>query len=189
MYKAIIFDFFDVIRTDAYKAWLDLHGLKREGVFKDVVEEMDHGHIKLEQFLQRLSDITGQTPEEIFKEMEDGALLDHEVLRIAEMLRINYKVALLSNAPSDFLRSLLREHDLEKYFDEIVISSEVGLIKPNAEIFQLILTRLDVAPHEAIFIDDNENNTKGAEAVGIKSVLFTDSANLMNSLKELHIQQ
>jgi len=126
MYKAIIFDFFDVMRTDAYKAWLDLHGLKREGIFKDIVEEMDHGHIKLEQFLQRLSDITGQTPEEIFNEMEEGATLDHEVLKIAEKLRVNYKIALLSNAPSDFLRSLLREHNLEKYFDEIVIQAKLA---------------------------------------------------------------
>jgi putative hydrolase of the HAD superfamily len=188
MYKAVIFDFFDVIRTDAYRAWLDLHGYKREGRFQEVVEQMDHGHIKLEEFLQKLSIITGQSAQEIFAEMEDGAVVDHEVLEVAERLRRHYKVGLLSNAPSDFIRSLLKEHDLEKYFDEIVISSEVGMIKPSVEIFQLMLARLKVEPNQAIFIDDNQKNINGAEIAGIQGVLYTNAPNLNKDLEKLNIK-
>ncbi len=188
MYKAVIFDFFDVIHTDGYRSWLDLHGFKREGNFKQIVEQMDHGIISLDEFLQKLGDITNQSPKEVLEEMEGGVIIDYKVIEIVENLRANYKVGLLSNASSDFIRTLLKEHDLEKYFDEIVISSEVGLIKPNAEIFNLILYRLNIKVDEAIFIDDNEINVHGCEAVGIKGVLYTNVANLNTELSALGIK-
>ncbi len=187
MYKAIIFDFFDVIRTDAYKTWLNLHNYRLEGDFLEVVQRMDRGEILLDAFLSRLSEITGQPPEDIFDEMERGAAVDQQVLDIISRLRSRYKVGLLSNAPSSFLRSLLADHDLEKHFDTIIISSEVGMIKPHPEIFQHILDEMGVKPHEAVFIDDNPKNVAGGEAVGIQGVVYTDPASLRAQLSVLEI--
>lgn len=188
MYKAVIFDFFDVIRTDVYKAWLNKHGYKREGFFHEVADRLDHGTINVQQFLQELSDRTGQSTEEIFEEMEENAVVDQAVVELAMQLKKNYKIGLLSNAPSDFIRALMRDHDLEKHFDEIVISSEVGMAKPAPAIFELTLERMNVKPSEAIFIDDNKTNTDAAETIGIKGVVYTDVINLKSDLKELDIE-
>ena len=185
MYKAVIFDFFDVVRTDAFKAWLNLHHYKLEGPLLDAVKQQDHGLIEPKEFLNLLSEITGQPADDIFEEMERGASVDREVVALAEQLHATYKIGLLSNSPSGFLRGLLQTHGLESYFDEIVISSEVGLIKPDPAIFQHMLERLQVAPNEAVFIDDNPANVAGAEAVGITGITYTDVTSLREALTRL----
>lgn len=187
MYKAIIFDFFDVIRTDAYKSWLKLHDYKLEGAFLETVQRQDRGEIGVDEFLAILSKLTGQVAEEIFKEMEAGASINYDVLSVIERLRGRYKVGLLSNAPSEFLRKILQDNDLERYFDEITISSEVGLIKPEAEVFEHILAKMDVPASEAIFIDDNPKHVTGSQAVGITGILFTDVSQLLADLSRLGI--
>lgn len=173
MYKSIIFDFFDVIRTDAYKTWLNKHGFPLAGEFLRAVQLMDRGDIESDAFLEILREITGQPVGVILREMETGAKIDYAVLAIIEKLRERYSIGLLSNASSSFLRGLLKDHDLEKYFDEIVISSEVGLIKPSPEAFHHILSKLRVEPDEALFIDDNIHNVQGAQQVGIAAIHFT----------------
>jgi putative hydrolase of the HAD superfamily len=183
MYKAIIFDFFDVIRTDAYKSWLNLHSYKSEGKFLEAVQRQDRGEILTAEFLAILSELTGQDPDEIFDEMQRGAKIDYDVLALAERLREEYKIGLLSNAANGFLRDMLQEHDLEKYFDEIVISGEVGLLKPEPDIFHHILTRMELQPGEVIFIDDSPTNVNGAQAVGIEAILY--DANVEKLQKDL----
>ncbi len=188
MYTAIIFDFFDVIRTDAYKSWLALHDYKLEGEFLSAVQKQDRGEIDVDEFLAILSELTGQKAQEILAEMEAGTTINYEVLDLAETLRKHYKIGLLSNAPKGFLRSLLQEHGLEKYFDEIVISSEVGLIKPDAEMFHHILQKMGAQPANVVFIDDSPKNINGAAAVGITGVLFTDIKQLKTDLGVLGLR-
>ena len=187
MYSVIIFDFFDVIRTDAYRVWLDLHNYRLDGIFLESVQRMDRGDISLTEFLDILGGISGQTRKQVQTDMDNGAKLDYEVLDIIQKLGNSFKIGLLSNAPSDFLRNLLGQYDLEKYFDVIVISSEVGLIKPHPEIFTHILEKMEVTADKAIFIDDNQRNIIGAENVGIKSILYKDHKQLLNELEQLNI--
>lgn len=187
MYKAIIFDFFDVIRTDSYKNWLNLHNYKSEGEFLEAIQRQDRGEIDVDGLLAILSELTGQTADEIFEEMQNGAVINYDVLALAEQLRLTYKIGLLSNAPNGFLRDMMREHDLEKYFDEIVISGEVGLIKPEPDMFHHILTKMELHPHEAIFIDDSPKNVDGSRAVGIEGILFTDAPSLKKDLERLGV--
>lgn len=56
-------------------------------------------------------------------------------------------------------------------FDSVILSNEVGLLKPDPGIYKLSLQQLKVAPHNALFIDDVDPNIAGAEAVGIKGLL------------------
>ena len=158
-----------------------------EGRFLEVVERMDRGEINLDVFLGVLANISGQTTDDILEEMEDGAQVDYKVLEIIEKLHSHYKIGLLSNAPSNFLRTLLNEHDLEKHFDEIVISSEVGLIKPSPEMFNYILSKMELKSQEVVFIDDNPSNVDGAQKVGINGILYTGVVNLKENLTKLSI--
>lgn len=185
MIKAVIFDFFDVFRTDAYKSWLAANDIQHEGEYFEASRQQDMGEITVEQFLQKLSRLQGRTV--TLEELETNAKLDSEVIEIAEEVKKDYRIALLSNAPSAFIRGLFAEHNLERLFHEIVISSEVGMVKPNADIFELTLQKLRVLPSESIFIDDNEGHVQSAQKVGIRGVQFTSAAQLKKDLLAMGI--
>jgi FMN phosphatase YigB (HAD superfamily) len=70
-------------------------------------------------------------------------------------------------------------------FDTAVISGEVGLHKPQPEIYLLACERLEVDPTAAIFVDDLRENCAGAEGVGMTAVLHRDSATTIGRLEEL----
>ena len=183
MYKAIIFDFFGVIRGEAYETWLDARGLKREGVYLDAVRSMDRGTISVDDFLQILSDEVGDDPQVILKEINRSAVVNESVVTLIKSLRSRYKLGLLSNASRGILQPLLDDHDLGGLFDEIVVSSDVGFIKPSPQIFTVMLERLRVNAEESLFVDDNAANVRGAENVGIQGIVFSGVVALRHDLK------
>ena len=85
------------------------------------------------------------------------------------------------------MRSNLRAQDLEKYFDEVVISGEVGYVKPDPRIFELTLQRMNIAASEAIFVDDLQYYADGAKKVGITVVRFVNADQLRADLKSLAV--
>jgi HAD superfamily hydrolase (TIGR01509 family) len=182
MIKAVIFDFFDVIYSDPYNAWLKNHGYIREGGFLEASKKMDLGQIELNTFFDLLSALSFQSTRSIRNEYKKVGEINHNALKIVTDLKEHYKIGLLSNATSGFIRRILKNNSLNKYFDEIVISSEVGYIKPSKEIFDIILKRLAVSPSEALFIDDNKRYIDGAENIGIKSFQYTSASQLSKDL-------
>ncbi|HUC19945.1 MAG TPA: HAD-IA family hydrolase, partial [Candidatus Polarisedimenticolaceae bacterium] len=96
-------------------------------------------------------------------------------------------IGMLSNIGTTFLQQFLDSNDLRDLFDVVVTSQEVGVMKPQPEIFHLTLDRLGVKPDEAVFIDDREDNVRGGEAVGIHSILYKNTAQLERELKKLDL--
>lgn len=119
----------------------------------------------------------GLSPEEfpaVPAEFWGGDTLDQDLVDYLRALRPRYKTALLSNAWDD-LRQVLEEHwKITDAFDEVFISAEVGLLKPDPRIYRLALERLGVAPQEAVFVDDFPENVAGARAVGMHAIQFRD---------------
>jgi epoxide hydrolase-like predicted phosphatase len=70
-------------------------------------------------------------------------------------------------------------------FDETVISGDVGLHKPQPEIYTLACERLGVEPADCVFVDDLRENVTGAEAVGMIAILHRDSAETVGQLEKL----
>ena len=186
MIKAILFDFFDVFRSDAYKAWLATNKIPHEGNYFDASYQQDIGTITNEQFFERLSELQGRPITR--DELDADAWVDEAMIALAEQLRDKYKTALISNAPSARIRELLRQHDLERLFDEIIVSSEVSMVKPSKEIFHLTLKRLGVKKSEAVFIDDNKGHTDAARALGIRSIQFISAAQARQALADLGVR-
>ena len=84
----------------------------------------------------------------------------------------SYKMAVVSDAwPS--LRDVFIEADYMKYFDSMVISSEIGVCKPNSMMYQQALTDLNLKADQVIFVDDRPKNCMGASKLGIKSYLLS----------------
>ena len=76
---------------------------------------------------------------------------------------------------------------LFELFDGIVVSGEEKMVKPNPEIYNLLLSRYHLNASESIFIDDRQGNVDGANQVGIKGVLFKSSNELKEQLSQLTI--
>ena len=67
-------------------------------------------------------------------------------------------------------------------FRDLVVSGDEKLVKPDSAIYRLALARFGLEPEEAVFIDDNAANVAGAQALGIRSVLFTEEADARREL-------
>jgi len=86
-----------------------------------------------------------------------------------------YRLFLLSNI-STYFADRADEIPITSEFELCVYSARVGAVKPDAKIFDLLCKSADVLPEESLFIDDSQNNIKGAEHYGIKGYLFDGDA-------------
>ena len=79
----------------------------------------------------------------------------------------------------------LRRGLIDELFDAVVISGDVGLHKPQPEIYLLACERLGVEPGDCVFVDDLRENCEGAEAVGMTAILHRDTAETISQLEGL----
>ena len=113
-----------------------------------------------------------------------GDIIDRTLVEYIRSLRGKYKTGLISNAWSD-LRDFVVREKFEDAFDKMIISAEVGAVKPEPKIFQVALEQFGVRPREAVFVDDFYANIEGCEKVGIKGIHFKDAESTMQQLKEI----
>jgi len=91
---------------------------------------------------------------------------------IISLLQESFKIALVSDAwPS--MRLIYDYNDMTKYFDKMVISSELGVLKPDALMYKTALEGIGLLPEECIFLDDNIDNCIGAKKLGIIPILVS----------------
>jgi HAD superfamily hydrolase (TIGR01509 family) len=81
----------------------------------------------------------------------------------------------LSNDISDWSRKLRSHHRIEDHFAGFVISGDVGSRKPDVEIFQALLSRIDRPASDCIFVDDRVRNLDTAKLLGFRTILFGNS--------------
>ncbi|MGQ0558966.1 MAG: HAD family hydrolase [Sphingosinicella sp.] len=90
----------------------------------------------------------------------------------------------ITNFSADFWPEF---HDRERaffdLFDDIVVSGEVKLLKPDPAIFYLALDRFRLHPRDVLFVDDRQINVEAAQAVGMRAHLFTTAGDLMLRLE------
>lgn len=102
---------------------------------------------------------------------------------ISELKERGYRLIVLSNMSLEYI-DFLRKKPVYGYFDDEIISCEVQLVKPEREIYELLLSRYGLQPEETIFIDDRMDNVKAAEEIGIVPFFF-DRKNAEKSCEEL----
>lgn len=118
------------------------------------------------------------------KEFFAGDRIDFYLLDLIRSLRPERVVGAISNAWSG-MRPWMDEHKVADVFDDMVISAEVGLAKPDPRIYQLAMQNLQVHPQESIFIDDTYRNVDAARRVGMQAILFEEPAQAVAELKSL----
>jgi len=104
---------------------------------------------------------------------------------VKSLRRDGYRVYLFSNTSLPHVR-FLRRSGWEKLFDGILTSCELGSCKPGATAFRRALERIGAAPSEVVFIDDKEENVRGAKEFGIRCALrFTSTSALKRDVASL----
>lgn len=108
--------------------------------------------------------------------------LNRELAVYFSDLRPRFRTGIISNS---FVGAREREHAAYRFAeicDDIVYSHEVGLLKPDPQIYRLACARLGVRAEDAVMLDDAEANTEGARAVGMHAVTFHDTAQAITAL-------
>jgi len=93
---------------------------------------------------------------------------------IAELRRAGKKVGMLSNMPADLGLALRSQTDRLSLFDQVTLSFDLGVIKPDAAIYEQCLEGLGTAPDRTLFLDDRMANVQGAEVLGMRAIQFLD---------------
>lgn len=150
---------------DAYQTLFltfDQNGL----VWKDVVYQKLITHFQFE----------GVTATELLQDylssFASSSVLFPQTLDLLQRLSQTYRLGLITNGRSDLQRSVIAHHQLQTFFDPILISEEVGLAKPDPALFLRPVQDWGVTPEQVLFIGAHPlHDIKGAEAVGMTAVL------------------
>jgi putative hydrolase of the HAD superfamily len=202
-YEAVIVDFGGVLTTpleDAMQSFaesrgIDLqhlvrvalaayHGEGDELVVRFEKGQMDDAEFALE-FAQRLSDVTGVdvAADQLLHDLLGTLQLEEDMIEAVRRARAaGLKTALLSNSwglelyPRDLLVEIC---------DVVVISGEVGMRKPDRDIFDLTLEKLGLKADACVFVDDHPGHLKTAQEVGMTTVIHRTPRETIAELERL----
>lgn len=192
--KAIIWDFGGVlVRTNANNgrdALAQRVGLSRAALEARVFDgdnrrQAQMGAVDGEDYLQEVATEFGLSVAELRQAFFGDDHLDHTLMAYIRSLRPQYKVGLLSNAMNNLRGALQSEYPIGDAFDELIISGEVGVMKPHPAIYLLAAERLGVQPGQAVFVDDFAHNIAGAREVGMQAVHFQSREQTLQELSQL----
>ncbi|MBI4176534.1 MAG: HAD family phosphatase [Candidatus Aenigmarchaeota archaeon] len=113
--------------------------------------------------------------------------IDPEVMKIVEALKKHYEVFALTNVGSDSAK-FIGDMGVYKAFDDVVLSFEVGMVKPEQEIYHHLLREFKLEPDECVFIDNLEQNLPPAAELGIKTIKFDSVQQVKRALKKLGVK-
>jgi epoxide hydrolase-like predicted phosphatase len=181
--KAVIFDFGGVLyRTPNTRLLLGLMGMSKTKLLMmsqaspldsplvmDIMTGKTQEQAVWEEFAQRWHISPGLLVR-IRQLASSPKRLNNELLRYLASLRGRFKTAILTNAGTDFRKTFCADYALINFVDQVIISAEEGLAKPDLRIYQLTAVRLGIQPEEAIFIDDFRENVAGASAAGMQAI-------------------
>lgn len=187
--KNIIFDLGNVIinidppRT--YNAFARLSGHDIEEVYRrfqehEVFDRYEKGLLNDTQLFALFRDILNiQASDQELIDAWNAMLLDipEHRLSMLERLREKYNLYILSNTSvihirevNQILKRTSGDEDLNTFFDRIFYTYDMGLRKPDPEIYKRVLAEEGLNAGETVFIDDRKDNVEGAELVGIKAI-------------------
>ena len=188
MIKAIIFDCFGVIITDGLELvvrQIEVERSEARAYISSLIHQNNRGLIDPAESTAQIADYLGLAVDTLRKMIADSETKDSTLMDWVLELRATFKTALLSNIGRGSLGVRFSDTELAEHFDEVIVSGEVGIMKPDPEIYELTAARLGLQPNECIFFDDRQSHVDGALSVHMHAFLFTTIAQAKADLEKL----
>lgn len=189
--KAIIFDLGGVILNIDYnltrKAFenagiQNFHDMYSQASADELFSNLETGKISNDNFYKEFNKRAGSNlpPGEIKNAWNELLLTFREnSLKFLDSIRSKYNLYLLSNTNHIHLDAFNkiyyqaeRSKAFEKHFDKAYYSCEMGLRKPNADIYEFVLKENNLNPSETLFVDDSVQNVEAARLAGMQAILL-----------------
>ena len=106
---------------------------------------------------------------------------------VHKLKRAGYPLYILSNFSTEKFPLIQQRYDFLDLFDDIIISGEHNLVKPDPAIYRLTLKRINRTAHECVFIDDSLANIETANELGFQTIRFVSPADLETALHSMNI--
>lgn len=185
MVKAIIFDCFGVLYLGAYRAMEEKFPNKALEL-SELTKQSDYGFIDQREYMQAIIDLTGMSVSEINKLIVDEYHLNQPLIDYIRLeLKPHYKIGMLSNIGRGWIQNFFDEYQLHDLFDAVVLSGDEGIVKPHPQSFELIAERLGYEPEDCLIIDDLPENIAGADAAGMRGVVYGNLHVLQGDLRSI----
>lgn len=185
MIRAIIFDCFGVLTTDKWKEFVATLSVDQVQPAIDLNHALDRGFISQTEFFEQISDLTGRSPEHIESVINADMHKNIQLMHYIKVLKKTYKIGLISNVSSNWVRDTFLSPEEAALFDDIILSYDVGLIKPEKAIYELSARRLKCDVQECLFIDDSEGHCVGAIQAGMQSFMYKDFIQCKSSIEQI----
>ena len=194
--KGLLVDFGGVLTTnvfDSFKAFCEKEGLDPDAVKRLFREDpvalaelrrLERGELTEDDFSKRFGPMLGvSNTEALVDRLFAGMEADEPMIEAVKAAkRAGIRTGLISNS---WGRGRYDREAFPEMFDGVVISGEVGLHKPDAEIFLMGAERIGVPPEECVFVDDLRENCDGAAAVGMTPILHRGADTTLPELERL----
>jgi epoxide hydrolase-like predicted phosphatase len=197
--RGLLVDFGGVLTTNvfqSFKQFAEQEGLDRDAVkraFRDdrealaLLRRLERGEIEVDEFEPRFAKRLGLESDRVdglvgrlFAGIGPEERMLHAVRRAR---RAGVRTGLISNSWGEGLG--YDQALLDELFDAVVISGDVGVHKPEPEIFRLAADRVGLAPEQCVFVDDLRENCAGAAAVGMTAILHRGADSTLPELERL----
>jgi putative hydrolase of the HAD superfamily len=194
--RGLIVDYGGVLTTDvfaSFRRFCAAEGLAADTVrdrflsdpeARGLLERLETGQAREAEFEAAFAKLLGVAPERLIDRMFGFMVPDEAMLAgVLAARRAGVRTAMLSNS---WGQDRYDKAQLERLFDAWVISGEVGVRKPDPEIYALAAERIGLPPAECVFVDDLPGNLKPARALGMATVVHRgDAARTLAEVSEL----
>jgi putative hydrolase of the HAD superfamily len=197
-YRGLLLDFGGVVTTDFFAslgAQCERLGLPRDR-FRDLVtadpvgralyHQVERGELSQPEFERRIARLLGVTPDGLVRgllaDLRPDPLMSDAV---TQARAAGIRVGVISNSWGTAPFDPYAGYRLDEQFDAVVISSDVGIRKPDPAIYLLAADKLGVTPGACVFVDDIPSNLGPAREIGMAVVHHTDSVSTIRELERL----
>lgn len=188
MIKAIIFDCFGVLVGRGFNETYKNAGgdPARDRLFiDDILDKANLGMISQSEFKDSIAKKIGVDVSRYEEAVEISEQPNQELLAFIKALRQNYKTAVLSNANHGVLERVIPKDILDECFDALIVSAEVGMIKPDPKLYVYSAEKLGVDTTECVFIDDKSIYCDGAKAVNMQTIWYQNLDKMKDELQKM----
>ncbi|MGB3023904.1 MAG: HAD-IA family hydrolase [Candidatus Saccharimonadales bacterium] len=185
MVRAVIFDCFGVLIGTSYLALSELCPVHKRQELADVRKTADYGYIDRQEYVSQVARLIGATTYEADAMINEHHARNESMLSYVRDLRSRgIKTALLSNVGRGVMERIFTFGELNELFDVVTLSYEVGMVKPDPNIYRATVEKLCLDAADCLMVDDREEFCAGADAAGLQTLHFLTNASTKRLVEE-----